>query len=452
LILADKTDKEIIGVILLNLGGPDSIQAVRPFLYNLFSDRQILKLGPSFLQKPIAWLISSLRSKKTESMYSLIGSRSPILDITSAQAKTLEEALNQKSEVSPPRFAERGRGSQKSTPPLPPLSKGGINGGVIPTSYHSKLVTQNSPPPIPPPRGGRAREGVPEKKFKVYVGMRYWHPLIEDVIPVMYRGGIRKIVALSLYPQYSVTTSGSSLSKLKEVVGGYPIETLCISSWFDHPLYIEALVDVIKKGLKSFSQKSNPALFPGNPPTPPLEKGGTGGFEKKGNSNIPDSEPNIHVLFSAHSLPHKIVEKGDPYVHHINGTIREITKIIPIKWHLSFQSKSGLVKWLEPSTDEKLKELAAEGIKNILVVPISFVSDHIETLYEIDILYKNVAEKLGITLKRVDSLNTHHGFIGALKDLVRKSVEEAVFLGKTGYPAILGEKGQLMDRGFPRVG
>jgi len=402
-------DKETIGVILLNLGGPDSIHAVRPFLYNLFSDRKIIKLGPSFLQKPIAWLISSLRSKKTESMYSLIGGRSPILDITSAQAKTLEEALNQKSEVK----------SQKSTPPLPPLSKGGINGKVIPTSYHPKLVTPNSLPPIPPPRGGRARGGVPEKKFKVYVGMRYWHPLIEDVVPVMYIDGIRKIVALSLYPQYSVTTSGSSLTKLKDVVESYPIETFCISSWFDHPLYIEALVDIIKKGLESFTQKSEvksqKSNDTDNPPTPPLEKGSKRGFERRGD---------IQVLFSAHGLPHKIFEKGDPYVHQINGTIREITKIIPIKWHLSFQSKSGPVKWLEPSTDEKLKELATEGIKNILVVPISFVSDHIETLYEIDILYKNLAEKLGITLKRVDSLNTHPIFIEALKDLVIKSAKE----------------------------
>ncbi len=369
-------DKETIGVILFNLGGPDSIQAVRPFLYNLFSDRKIIKLGPSFLQKPLAWLISSLRAKNTESMYSLIGGRSPILDITFAQAKTLEEALNQKSEVR----------SQKSTPP------------------------------IPAPRGGRAREGVPEKKFKVYVGMRYWHPLIEDVITGMYIDGIRKIVALSLYPQYSVTTSGSSFTKLKDIVESYPIETLCISSWFDHPLYIEALVDIIKKGLESFSQKSPPL-------SPPLTKGGPGrGINSE--FRTPNSELDIQVLFSAHSLPHKIVEKGDPYVYQINGTIREITKIIPIKWHLSFQSKSGPVKWLEPSTDEKLKELAAEGIKNILVVPISFVSDHIETLYEIDILYKNLAEKFGITLKRVASLNTHPIFIEALKDLVIKSAKE----------------------------
>jgi ferrochelatase len=370
-------DKETIGVILLNLGGPDSIQAVRPFLYNLFSDRKLIKLGPSFLQKTLAWLLASLRAKKTESMYSLIGGRSPILDITSAQAKALQEALC----------------------PMP-----------------------HAPCPMP-------------HAFKVYIGMRYWHPLIEDVIPVMYRDGIRKSVALSLYPQYSVTTAGSSLTKLKDVVKGYPLETFCLASWFEHPLYIEALADIIKKGLESFSQESGvrsqkpdvrcqKSNDTDNPPAPPLEKGGTGEFEKKGNSNTPDSEPEIHVLFSAHSLPHKIVEKGDPYVRQINGTIREITKIIPIKWHLSFQSKSGPVKWLEPSTDEKLKELAAEGIKNILVVPISFVSDHIETLYEIDILYKNLAEKLGITLKRVDSLNTNPIFIEALKDLVIKSAKE----------------------------
>jgi len=133
----------------------------------------------------------------------------------------------------------------------------------------------------------------------------------------------------------------------------------------------------------------------------------------------------VHVLFSAHSLPQKIIDEGDPYVSQILGTIGEITKIIQIKWHLSYQSKSGPVKWLEPSTDEKLKELAEKGVKNVLVVPISFISDHIETLYEIDILYKNLAEKLGITLKRVDSLNTHPHFIEALKDMVQKNVKEA---------------------------
>ncbi|MEW6420031.1 MAG: ferrochelatase [Nitrospirota bacterium] len=355
-------DKETIGVVLLNLGGPDSLQAVKPFLYNLFSDRQIIQLGPPFLQKPLAWLISTIRSKKTEKMYAMIGGKSPIMDITIAQARTLEEALN-----------------QQSNPPIPLLLKGG-RGGIA----NMELETRNS-----------------KLSFKIYVAMRYWHPLIEEVIPIIYNDGIRKLIALSLYPHYSLATTGSSLSRFKEVVAGYPVEIFCISSWYNHPLYIEALVDVIKKGLESFT----PSL------TLPPRGGGKGGGD-------------IHVLFSAHSLPKKIIDKGDPYVNQINGTIEEITRRMPIKWHLSYQSKSGPVKWLEPSTDEKLKELARERVKNILVVPISFVSDHIETLYEIDILYKNLADKLGITLKRADSLNIHLTFIEALKDMVGKSVNE----------------------------
>jgi ferrochelatase len=363
--------KEIIGVVLLNLGGPDSIQAVRPFLYNLFSDRQIIKLGLSFMQRPLAWLISTIRSIKTKKMYSLIGNKSPILDITMAQAKALEVALNLSSIKSPqPPFTKGGDTGEKITPPF---SKGGLGG-----------ITNSSP------------------SFKVYVGMRYWYPLIEEVIPEIYNAGINKLIVISLYPQYSVATSGSSFSKLKEVVADYSIEIFCISSWYNHPLYIEALADVIKKGMES----CNPTQA-----LPPPGGGGGGGGG--------------HVLFSAHSLPQKIIDEGDPYVYQIMGTIEEIIKRISIKWHLSYQSKSGPVKWLEPSTDEKLKELAGEGVKNVLVVPISFVSDHIETLYEIDILYKNLAEKLGIKLKRVESLNTHPVFIGALKDMVQKNVKEA---------------------------
>ncbi|MDO8747404.1 MAG: ferrochelatase [Thermodesulfovibrionales bacterium] len=331
-ILQDKIGKEKIGIILLNLGGPDSIQAVRPFLYNLFSDRKIIQLGPPFLQKPLARIISMLRSKKTESYYRRIGGRSPILDITNAQAKALEASLN------------------------------------------SELLTLNS------------------KLFlKVFVGMRYWHPLIEDVIPQIYNEGIRKLIGLSLYPQYSLATSGSSLSKFREVASKRytDVEVFCVPSWYDHPLYIEALVDVIEKGLKSFNTDSL-----------------------------------VYVLFSAHSLPEKFIDEGDPYVRHIERTIEEIVKRMPIKWDLSYQSKSGPVKWLGPSTDEKLKELAGMNVKNILIVPISFVSDHIETLYEIDILYMQMAKGLGINLIRTDSLNTHPLFIEVLKDIVIKNMKE----------------------------
>jgi len=322
-----------LGIILLNLGGPDSLQAVRPFLYNLFSDRQIIRLGPSFMQKPLAWLISTIRSKKTEQYYKLIGGKSPILDITKAQAKALEECLN------------------------------------------SELGTRNS-----------------ECSFKVFIGMRYWSPFIGDIIPEIYGNGIRKVIALSLYPQYSVTTSGSSISKLKEVLSNYQMETVYISSWHTHPLYIEALVDVIKKGIESFAVNAG--------------------------RRTENAEPEVHVLFSAHSLPQKIIDEGDPYADQTIETIDEILKRIPLNWHLSYQSKSGPVQWLEPSTEDKIRELAGKGVKNLLVVPISFISDHIETLYEIDILYKKLAESLGINLKRADSLNTHPTFIKALSDIV----------------------------------
>ncbi|MDP3260202.1 MAG: ferrochelatase, partial [Thermodesulfovibrionales bacterium] len=306
------------------------------------------------------------RSKKTEGYYRLIGGRSPILDITNAQAKALEDTLN-----------------------------------------GSRFTVHGSLP------------------FKVYVGMRYWHPLIEDVIPQIYNEGIRKLIGLSLYPQYSLATTGSSLAKFKEaVINTYQIDKTEVAkisssfeyhgkpsftvhgsrftvhgilSWYDHPLYIEALVDVIKKGLKSFNTDSPIHPFTDSP---------------------------VYVLFSAHSLPEKFIDEGDPYVRHIERTIEEIVKRIPIKWNLSYQSKSGPVKWLGPSTDEKLKELAGMNVKNILIVPISFVSDHIETLYEIDILYMQMAIGLGINLIRTDSLNTHPLFIESLKDIVIKNMNE----------------------------
>ncbi|KAF0145262.1 MAG: ferrochelatase [Nitrospirae bacterium] len=355
--MGDKTAKETIGVLLLNLGGPDSLQAVKPFLYNLFSDRQIIKLGPEFLQKPIAWFISTTRHKKTEGFYSLIGGKSPILDITNAQAKALEEALNQ----------------------------------LKADSYQLSA-------------------------FKVFVAMRYWHPLIEEVVPEIHNAGIRKLIVLSLYPQYSLATTGSSLSKFKEVASKYKMEASCIESWFNHPLYIEALVDVIKKGIESFTPSFSPRRIRLSAETLPPRGGGKG-------------EGDIHVLFSAHSLPQKFIDEGDPYVQHIKGTIDGIAKRIEIKWHLSYQSKSGPVKWLEPSTDEKLKELAAKGVRNILVVPISFVSDHIETLYEIDILYRQMAEGLGLCLRRTESLNTHPVFIEAMRDIIIKNMKELKWIG-----------------------
>ncbi|MEK7238575.1 MAG: ferrochelatase, partial [Nitrospirota bacterium] len=156
-------DKETVGILLLNLGGPDSLNAVKPFLYNLFSDREIIRLGPSFLQKPLAWLISTIRSKKTEKMYNLIRGKSPILDITMAQAKALEEALNRGSGV-------RGQGS--------------VNNYSLSTIHY----------PL---------------SFKVYIGMRYWNPFIKAAVENILKDGIKHLIVLSLYPHYSKATTGS---------------------------------------------------------------------------------------------------------------------------------------------------------------------------------------------------------------------------------------------------
>ncbi|HEC96934.1 MAG TPA: ferrochelatase [Nitrospirae bacterium] len=318
---------EKTGVILLNLGGPDNPGAVRPFLYNLFSDRDIIPFGPAFMQKPLAWLISGLRAKRTKEAYAQIGGASPILRITGQQADALREAL------------------------------------------------------------------MDEGDFSVYVGMRYWHPFIEESVKQACRNGIRRLIGLSLYPHYSRATTGSTREKFDRAAGEFGLASAFISSWYDHPLYIDALVETIKERLK--------------------------GYETDG----------VHLLFSAHSLPVSFIEEGDPYVDEIKGTVEAIIRrlrtempVVP-PYHISYQSRSGPVKWLGPSTDEVIIELSGKGVRRIVVVPVSFVSDHIETLYEIDILYRGLAEKNGTELRRVESLNTRPLFISALKDLVLRATE-----------------------------
>lgn len=311
----------MIGVILLNMGGPDSLSAVKPFLENLFSDRDIIRLGPSFLQKPIASIIINLRLKKTIELYRLIGGKSPLAEITAAQAKALEKKVN----------------------------------------------------------------------FKVYVGMRYWHPFIADTVAKMKKDGVTKVIALSLYPHYSVATTGSTVKMFEKAMKEQGMEYSCITSWLEHPFYIDSLVEKISEGIEAAVAK-------------PV------------------------VLFSAHSLPQRFIDEGDPYCEHINKTIRAITEKIDMDWRLSFQSKTGPVKWLEPSTEEMLHRLAKEKVRDLLVVPISFVSDHIETLYEIDILYKNMAKGLGINLSRTGSLNLSPKFINALADIVITKAKELNWL------------------------
>jgi ferrochelatase len=163
-----------------------------------------------------------------------------------------------------------------------------------------------------------------------------------------------------------------------------------IESWQNHPLYIEAIAQTIREGLRNFEV---------------------------------DKAQDVLILFSAHSLPQKLIDEGDPYVDQINSTVSSVVKKLKIKsWKLSFQSRSGPVRWIGPETNDTIDSVSKEGVKKILMVPISFVSDHIETLYEMDILYKKQAEKLGVILLRAPSLNTSTKFIEALADIVKNKI------------------------------
>ncbi len=306
------------------MGGPDTQNDVAPFLFNLFSDREIIQLGPPLLQKPIAWFISRRRAPKSRSIYAKIGGGSPLLAITLQQASALQTSIRKKGD------------------------------------------------------------------FIVTVAMRYWQPFADDAINFLLSQEVDSITALTLYPHFSKATTGSSVLHLKkslhQLAPHIPLKV--ISSYPTQPSYIKALADNIKAGLQ---------LFPNN---------------------------NIQIIYSAHSLPVSFIKRGDPYVTHINETINAVEKITAQNGRLCFQSRSGPVEWLSPSTPKMLEVLADERCENILAVPISFVSDHIETLYEIDMLYKKRAEALNMCLMSTPSLNTNPLFICGLKELVLQAQDK----------------------------
>lgn len=310
------------GIVLLNLGGPQHLQDVRPFLYNLFSDRQIIRLGPAWLQKPLAYLIARRRAPKSMANYRRIGGGSPILERTVEQARALAQALT--------------------------------DSGVA----------------------------------MVCPCMRYWHPRADQVLQEMKAAQIDRIIALPLYPHYSRATTGSSLSDLEEARMrlNYDIPIRAIHSWATQPRYISCLVSRIEEGLR---------LFAGQP---------------------------AHILYSAHSLPVSFIEDGDPYVQDLQHTIAAVEKQTGQQGTLCYQSRSGPVTWLGPSTPEIIRDVAAQGGTNILVVPLSFVSDHVETLYEIDIEYRELAEDLGLNFQATRALNADPMFIAALEGLVREQL------------------------------
>ncbi|MDD2308483.1 MAG: ferrochelatase [Desulfuromonadaceae bacterium] len=318
--MADK-----IAVLLLQMGGADSLAAIEPFLYNLFSDRDIIRIGPAFLQPTVARFIARRRARKVLEYYRKIGGRSPIRELTEQQAAELEAVLG--------------------------------------------------------------------SDYRCFVAMRYSKPDSAEALAAISRVGITKVVVLSLYPHYSRATVGSSINELEREMKKTtaPFKVSYIRQFYDHPAYIAALSEKVERGLAGFPERSG-----------------------------------VQIVFSAHGLPQSFIDSGDPYLEHIQATVRLVMERFgTVSHHLAFQSRAGPVKWLEPSTEAKIAELAASGCKQLLMVPLSFVSDHIETLYEIDIQYREEATALGITdFRRTEALNSSPAFISCLAELVRECASQ----------------------------
>jgi protoporphyrin/coproporphyrin ferrochelatase len=313
------------GILLFNLGGPENLSEVRPFLYNLFSDPEIIRIKSATLRKSLAWLIAFSRQKKSRALYRQIGGGSPLRRITEAQAAALEENLRAK----------------------------GLD-------------------------------------VRIYIGMRCWKPSIDEAIDRILSDRIEKLALLPLFPQFSVTTTGSCLKHFTDLDRRFKLsgkmEIATIQAWFDEPLYIETLFDLIKDGLSRFKSREN-----------------------------------VCLLYSAHSIPARYVHQGDPYLEQTKKSVELINARLGNAYssELAFQSKVGPVKWLEPSTHQAILRMANNGSKKILVIPISFVSDHIETLQEIDIAYRRVASEAGVTeFIRSESPNLNPKFIEALAQLI----------------------------------
>ena len=313
---------ERTAVVLCNLGGPDSLDAVRPFLFNLFSDPDIFRFPLGFLtQRPLAALIAWRRAPEAAHGYAAIGGKSPILEYTRAQAEALQRA---------------------------------IGGG-----------------------------------FDVHVCMRYWHPLTDEVVSKLKQRNYPRVILVPLYPQYSRTTSGSSYNEFMRQCRrqDYQPSVTLIRQWYEQPDYQNAIVETVRAEA----------------------------------NKLPDPDPaHFELLFSAHGLPKKIVAEGDPYEQQVRATYDAVCA--RLGWPhttLCYQSRVGPLEWLRPYTDDVVREKAAAGVKQMLVYPIAFVSDHVETLFELGITYAELARSRGIEHYRVvPALNNHPRFIEALRSLV----------------------------------
>jgi ferrochelatase len=285
-----------LAVVLFNLGGPDSPEAVRPFLTNLFRDPAIIGL-PAILRHPLAAMIAGRREKAAQANYRLMGGASPLLPETEAQAKALEAQL---------------------------------------------------------------RERAPEVESRVFIAMRYWKPFAAETARAVADFAPDEIVLLPLYPQYSTTTTASSLKAWKAAYQG-PGRTreICCYPTMD------GLIDAHAEAIRKLWREA-------------------------------DAPENLRVLFSAHGLPQKVVDAGDPYQAQVEATAARIAARLPEldDWRVCYQSRVGPLKWLSPSTEEEIRRAGAEG-KGVLIAPIAFVSEHVETLVELDREYAQVANEVG---------------------------------------------------------
>ena len=293
-------------VILFNLGGPDRLESVEPFLFNLFNDPEILNI-PSIFRYPLAKFISKRRAPIAKNIYREIGNKSPILELTQEQAANLENRLSTKG------------------------------------------------------------------NYKCFVVMRCWHPRAKDVIKKVKEFNPEEIILLPLYPQFSAATSGSSINEWNDLCKkeNYKIKTKTICCYPTENNFIESHVNLIKKTLKNIENK------------------------------------NFKLLFSAHGLPEIKIKKGDPYQWQVEETVNAIMSKLKgesLDYTISYQSRVGPLKWIGPSTDTEIIKYSKEK-KSIVIVPVAFVSEHSETLVELDIEYKKLAVENGCSFyKRVPAL------------------------------------------------
>lgn len=311
-------------VVLFNLGGPDSPEAVRPFLTNLFNDPAIMRV-PSLLRRFLAWFIAWRRSEEAAKIYAQLGGASPILSETTAQADALQDVLG-----------ERG-------------------------------------------------------DFRVFVAMRHWHPLSEAAAREVAAYAPDKICLVPLYPQFSTTTTGSSLAAwyaaAKNV--GVDAETRALCCYPVDNGFVNGQAEIVSAAVNRCRADS-------------------GGREPR-------------VLFSAHGLPQKIVDAGDPYQWQVEATTRAVAAAAGLaegSWLVCYQSRVGPLQWIGPETEAEIKRAGSEKLP-LVVVPIAFVSEHSETLIELDVDYRHVAEAAGVPVyERAGTVRTHPAFINGLADLV----------------------------------